>query len=331
MRKRLFSKRSLWAVLLSLLVMMFLVAGCGGQAAPADQAPAEEAQQQQSQQNEAESQPSFPVTITDASGYELVIESEPQRIVSLIPSTTETAFALGLGDRIVGVSEWDNYPEEVKEKEKIGGLEINTEKVLSLEPDLVLAHVSNGEVIEVLRNLGLNVLVLDANSLEEVYVLIETMAKATGSTEQAEALIEQMKQVRDEVVEAVRDIPQDQRKKVWVEVSEELYTAGKGTFIDELITLAGADNVAAEVDGWVQMSEEKVIEKNPDVILTTYGYYVPDAADKIKQREAWQGVTAVQNGDVYNIDSDSATRPGPRLVNALKEIAQYIYPEQFDR
>ncbi|MBO8172339.1 MAG: ABC transporter substrate-binding protein [Bacillaceae bacterium] len=320
-----------------MFMILTLLAGCGSatdtQGTGTETGTSSENAKETSEANateEPEKVASFPVTITDSTGTDVVIEAQPERIVSIIPSATETAFALGLGDKIVGVSDWDNYPEEVNDIEKIGGLEVNTEKVVSLEPDLILANSSNGEAIQALRDLGLTVLVLDANNLEEVFALIETMGRATGTLDQSENVIREMKQSRDDIVEAVSDIPEEDKKKVWVEVSQELYTAGKGTFLDELITLAGGINIAGDTEGWVQLSEEKVIEKQPDVILTTYGYYVPDAVEQIKARSAWQDIPAVRQDRVHNLNSDTVTRPGPRLVQGLEEIARYLYPEKFE-
>lgn len=327
----------LW--LMSLFVVFGMLTGCGTEEAgqePIDSGTEQVTQQeneadqateeQEKTEEQTEQTSPFPVTVTDATGTKVTMEQEPQRIISIMPSNTETAFALGLGERIVGVSDWDNYPEEVAEKEKIGGVELNTEKIISLEPDLILAHSGNGESIQALRDLDLQVLVLDATTLEEVYQLIVTMGKVTGTAEKAEAIVAEMKAEREQIVEAVSAIAEEEKKKVWVEVSPELYTAGKGTFIDELITSAGGINVAGELDGWAQLSEEKVIEYQPDVIFTTYGYYVADAVEQVKAREAWQTVPAVQNEAVYNLNSDQVTRSGPRLVAGLQEMASYLYP-----
>ena len=138
----------------------------------------------------------FLLRLTDGSGEEVTIKEEPKRIVSVIPSNTEIAFAVGLGDRIVGVSDYDTYPEETKDIEKIGGLDINTEKVVSLKPDLVLAHCSNmanNGGIEQLKEMGLTVLVVnDAQNFNQVYDSIEMIGKATGESENAAAVVADM-------------------------------------------------------------------------------------------------------------------------------------------
>ncbi|MCF6093666.1 ABC transporter substrate-binding protein [Microaerobacter geothermalis] len=270
---------------------------------------------------------SFPVTITDKTGTKVTIEKEPQRIISIIPSTTETAFALGLGDKIVGVSKWDNYPEEVKEKTIVGELEVNLEKVLELQPDLVIGNLSNGKSIEVLRKAGVTVFIVDANTLEETYESIKNIGLVTGRTKEAEEIIARMDEEKTSVVEAVKNIPQEKRKKVWIEVSPDLYTAGSGTFMNELLTLAGGINVAADQSGWVQLSEETVIERSPEVIFTTYGYYVPNAAEQVKARSGWNNVPAVQNGQIFDLNSDLVNRPGPRVIQGLVEMAKFLYPE----
>ncbi|GAB7387044.1 ABC transporter substrate-binding protein [Bacillaceae bacterium] len=270
----------------------------------------------------------FPVTVVDATGAEITVAKEPERIVSIIPSATETAFALGLGEKIVGVSAWDNYPEEVKKLEKVGGLDVNVEKVVSLQPDLVLAHVSNGKSVEALRKAGVKVLVTDAKSLAETFAAIRLIAQATGTQEEAEALIRKMQRERDEVIRAVADIPAEKRPKVWLEVSPELHTAGQGTFLHELVKLAGGQNVASDLQGWVQVNEEKVIAANPDVIFVTYGYYVQEAAEQVKQRKSWQVVNAVKNGRVYELHSDLVDRPGPRITQGLRQIASLLHPDK---
>ncbi|MRG87260.1 ABC transporter substrate-binding protein [Salinibacillus xinjiangensis] len=286
---------------------------------------------QQEADSSSENEGSFPVTITDDSGEEVTIEEEPEKIISVIPSATEIVFGLGLGDKVVGVTDNDNYPEEVKEIESVGAFELNFEKIVSLEPDLVVADVNNGEAIQQMRDQGVKVLVLGAQTLEETYEDILTVGKATGTTTKAEEIVASMKKDVEEVENVVEDIPEEERKTVWLEIGEELFTAGSGTFLNEMVEKAGGINIMADQDGWPQISEEEVIEKNPDVIFVTYANYVENAVDKVKKRETWQDITAIQEGEVHALNSDITERTGPRITQGLKMIAEILYPEKFNQ
>lgn len=308
--------RRYFRLLAGLMVLVFAVGlvGCGNTEAGKDKP-----------QTGQEPNASFPVTVKDNTGTEVTIKQEPKRIVSLIPSTTEIAFSLGLKDRIVGVTVNDNYPPEVKKIEKVGDINVNVEKVVGLKPDLVLASPINSDAVEKLRSLGLPVLAVDAQNLEEVYESIRLVSKATGSVKRADQLIREMEEEKKQIVQRVASIPEEKRVKVWVEVDSTPYTAGGGTFLNELITLAGGRNVAAEMKGWTQVSSEKVIKWNPDVILATY-----EKADKsIVSRPGWNRIRAVNEKHIYSLDPDVTTRPGPRITKGLREIAEILYPDRF--
>ncbi len=310
-----------------LVAAMVLLLSFGLIACSSDEEPKKEETKTEDKQ-EAESA-AFPVTITDDSGEEVVIENAPERIVSVIPSGTEIVFALGLGDKVVGVTENDNYPEEVLEIEKVGAFELNIEKIVSLEPDLVIADVLNGEVVDQLRDQGLTVVVLGASTIDQTYEDILLAGKATGTEGKAEEIVASMKEQQAEIEKTVSEIPEEERKTVWIEIGEELFTAGSGTFLNELVTLAGGENIMADQEGWPQVSEEEVIEKNPDVILLTYASYVENAVDKVKERETWQGVTAVKENQVYALQSDLTERAGPRIIEGLQSVAETLYPDYF--
>lgn len=273
----------------------------------------------------------FPLTFKDGTGTEVTLEKKPKRIVSIMPSTTEIAYAVGAGDKIVGVSNYDNYPEEVTKKEKVGDLKVNLEKVVSLEPDLILADTGNGEAVDALRKMGLPVVVMEAKNFDEIYTSIEMIGKATGNDAKAAEVVDKMKADVEAVKKKVDSVAEDKRPNVWVEVDPSLFTAGTGTFIHDMITMAGGKNIAADLEGWKQLSEEKVLQRNPDVILNTYGYYDKESAEKIIKRPKWQHVKAVQNGRVFAVDSDVVNRPGPRITEGLREIAAELHPELFGK
>lgn len=292
--------------------------------------------QQQAQNEENKIEEAFPITVTDALGNEITIDKKPERIVSLIPSNTETLFALGLNDEIVGVSNYDNYPEEALEKEKVGDMDLDIEKIISLKPDVVFAHESSShnaeEGLNQLRDAGIKVVVVhDASSFEEVYRTIDLMATATGTKEKGDEIIETMKAKIKEIEAKAKEIQPEEQVNVWVEVepAPSLYTTGKNTFIDEMLSIIRANNVAGDQEGWVQFTEEEVVKSNPDVIVITYAEYVENAKEQVLSREAWQGVPAVKNNRVYDVHPDLVSRPGPRLVEGIEELANAIYPEVF--
>ncbi|GAJ41005.1 ABC transporter substrate-binding protein [Saccharococcus caldoxylosilyticus] len=316
-----------WKQYIALLVVVLtfgLLFGCSG--ANESKAPANKEATKTEQ-----SQAAFPVTVKDGLGEEVTIKSEPKKIVSLIPSNTEIAYALGLGDKIVGVSDFDNYPEDVKKKEKIGGMDFNIEKIISLKPDLVLAHASGAhnskDGLKQLKDAGITVLVVnDAKSFADVYHSIELIGKATGTAGKAQEIINNMKTKLEEIKEKAKQIKPEEQMKVWVEVSPppQIYTAGKGTFIDEMIQAISAKNVAGGLEGWPMVTEEKAVAYKPDVIVTTYG-----GAKQVLERAAWKDVPAVKNKRVYDVNTDLVSRPGPRLVEGVEELAKVIYPEIF--
>lgn len=322
--------KKFWKFGLSAGLAAALLAGCGEEAAPVEEQDVETPAEPPKEVAEAE----FPVTLTDAVGDEIVIEEEPEAVVSMVPSNTEIMYELGLGKKMVGVSDFDNYPEEAAEVEKIGGQEFNVEKIISLQPDLVLAHESGLGVgdagLQQLRDAGVKVFVVNnAVSFDEVYETITVIAQATGATEEAERVVTEMEVQVDEIEELASAV--EEPKSVFLEVGSQpdIYTTGKGTFMDEMLTIMNAENVAGDLEGWVSMDPEAIVSANPDVIITTEGGYVEDAVEQIKSRSGFAEVTAVKEDAVYSLDSDMLTRSGPRLPEGLMEMAKAVYPEVF--
>ncbi|WLD91659.1 ABC transporter substrate-binding protein [Alkalihalobacillus sp. AL-G] len=320
--------KKLLSFVLLFLLTVGLIAGCGNNETPTSENNASEVPKEHQEES------AFPVTVTDALDNQVVIEEKPERIVSLIPSNTEIAFKLGLGDEVVGVSDFDNYPAAVAEKDKIGGMDFNVEKIISLKPDLVLAHGSSAhnstEGFQLLRDSGITVLVVNnAQNFEQVYDSIKMIGKATGTQAKADQVIKGMKDKIDSIKSKASEIKDT--KTVFIEVSPapEIYTPGKNTFMHEMLTIINAKNVAGNLNGWSKINQEAIIEKNPDVIITTYGYYTEKATEMVLKRDGWQQLTAVQNEQVYDVHSDLVTRSGPRLAEGVEDLAKAVYPEVF--
>ncbi|PKG23667.1 ABC transporter substrate-binding protein [Niallia nealsonii] len=315
--------KKLYSILFALMLAVGVLAGCG-------ETKTEE------KENATQTEVAFPVTIKDAVDKEVVIDDKPEKIVSLIPSNTEIAFALGLGDEMVGVSDYDNYPKETADIEKIGGTEFNVEKIISLKPDLVLAHASSAhnstEGLQQLRDAGIDVLVVnDATNFAGVYESIDMIGKATGETKEANELVDDMKEKMTDIKDKAAKIAEKDQKSVYIEVSGEpsIYTTGKNTFMQEMLDTINAKNVVTE-EGWIQVDQEAIIKANPDVIITTYGSYATEnPVEKVLDRKGWEDVTAVKEKAVADVDSDTVTRSGPRLVEGVEELAKAVYPNEF--
>jgi iron complex transport system substrate-binding protein len=323
--------KRIYTLLFALLLSVIVLAGCGA---------IEEKETNQSEQGEMTEQTentAFPVTIKDAADEDVVIEAQPEKIVSLIPSNTEIAFALGLGEKIVGVSDNDNYPEEVANIEKIGGMEFNVEKIISLQPDVVLAQGSmadsSAEGLKQIQDAGIPVIVVnDAKNFAEVYKSIEMIGTATGKQEEAQKIVDDMKAKVEDLKAKAATIKDEDKKSVLMEISPapELYAAGKNTFIDEMLSIINAENIVKE-EGWPKVDQEAIISSNPDVIITTYGFYVDNPVGQVTSREGWQDINAVKNKQVVDVHSDKVTRPGPRLVEGVEEVAKAVYPDIFNK
>lgn len=267
----------------------------------------------------------YPLTVTDASGLEMTFDKAPERIVSLSPSETEVLFALGLDERIVGVTPWCNYPEAALSKPGVGSLDGNAETIIATEPDLLVGILSlnTPQFIENYRSLGLQVFTVEPESVQEAMDRIIQLGIITDTQAQAQKVVAQMEAELQSVVEAVEQLSEDDYKKVYIEYSEG-WTVGKDTFMDELVTLAGGKNIVDHVSGWIEITEEVIIQANPDVIL--YPSYVAGLPDIIKQRSGWTQIPAIQNDRIVAIDDDYISRPGPRLTQGLLDVARALHP-----
>lgn len=286
--------------------------------------------------NEAADNSAFPVTVVDGTGEEVKIDSEPQTIVSVIPSITEITFALGQGDKVIGVDNYSNYPPEVEKIEKIGDQQLNVEKILALQPDLALVtdfqHENNSDILKQFKEAGIDVIVIgSAESFENVYNTISLIGQVTGAPEEAETIVKEMKDRLAEIQEKAKAVTE--KKKVWVEVSPapDIFTTGQNTFMHEMLEAINATNTAGEQTGWVKMTEEEIVTLNPDVIITTYGYYVENPAEAVLSRAGWEEVPAVKEKQVFDVNNDTVTRPGPRLIDGVETLAKLIYPEIFGK
>jgi len=278
----------------------------------------------------------FPLAIVDGLGREVSISKQPETIISLAPSNTEILFALGLVDKLVAVSQYCNYPPEVQNKPKVGGFStINIEKVVSFEPDLILATGGvQEEAARNLKRLGLTVISLDAKRTGDVLENILLVGKVTGRVESARRLRANLEERIRAVTNKTGDLPDTQRPRVFYEVQyDPLMTAGPETFIDDLIHLAGGVNIASDsATKYPVYNLEILIERNPEVIIVSFWHgSIVASVEGVKSRKRWKIIDAVENNRVYGIHADLVSRPGPRIVDGLEEIAKYIHPELFKK
>ncbi len=257
-------------------------------------------------------------------------EGKKLRIISLAPATTEILFALGLDDEIVGVSSFCDYPKKAQTEEKVGSFsQVNIEKVLFLKPDIIFCTgLEQAPVVKKLRKLNLKVYVSDPADITGLFESIRDIGKLTRKEKEAYALIGKMKTVLEEINTKVKRIPSKDRPKVFVEIwHDPLMTAAKGSFIDELITLAGGINIAQDImRAYSYFSPEQVIKRNPDVIIFTY-MSQEQPLKILKARLGWKEISAVKKNRVFgDIEPDILLRPGPRLIEGLKEIHKRFYP-----
>lgn len=253
-----------------------------------------------------------------------------ERIVSLAPSNTEILFALGLGDRMVGVSERCDFPPEVKKVERIGTPEeLDYEKIVELAPDLIMAtELTSEEAIARLDQLGLPVVVLEARDIYAVLSNIERVGRLTGTEEQADKLVTELENRVDNVLAKTQKFctigePCDW-PRVFLEIDSDLTTVGPGTLMDSLILTAGGDNIADDAGNeYPQFALKDIITLDPEVIILADSD-LGVTTEMAMTRPGWEGIAAVKNNAVFSIDPDLITRPGPRIIDGLEELAENV-------
>ncbi|WFA10220.1 cobalamin-binding protein [Tissierella sp. Yu-01] len=268
-------------------------------------------------------------SIVDDFGREVTLQKAPERIISLTPSNTEILYALGLGERIVGVSIFDDYPAEVLEIEKVGDFNGNNiERIIELEPDLVVIYGEGNEEENFrLDEAGINYVAFEPESIEAVIGTIEKIGRLTGKVDEAETLIEEMNDHMNEVLSKIEGV---KPRKVFYEIwHEPLMAAGPGSFMDELMTLVGGDNIAKDTEvEYPQFDLEQLIKLNPEVYLTSVD--LPEkTVESISARPGYENIDAIINEEVHLLDPNVVSRPGPRIIQALELVAKAIHPEIF--
>ena len=252
--------------------------------------------------------------------------------MALTASDCEILAALGAEDTLVGRGEYCDYPESVLEVPAVqSGADTNLEQIIALEPQVVIMAkmAQTEEQVAALEEAGIRVVVSDAQDIEGVYTAIRLIGALVGRNDEAEAMVADMQSAFADIAAK----SENTGKTVYFEVSPlqwGLWTAGKGTFMDELATMCGLTNAFADVEGWAEISEEQVLERDPDYIVTISMYYGegPTPVEEIKSRAGWDALKAVQNDAIFNADSNEVSRPGPRLKDAAEALYAFVTGEE---
>ncbi|MBR0392413.1 MAG: ABC transporter substrate-binding protein [Oscillospiraceae bacterium] len=270
------------------------------------------------------------VTVTDMGGREITLKEPASRVVALTAADCEILYAIGAGETLVGRGEYCDYPAEVFDVPSVqSGYETNIEQIIALEPQVVLmgTMAQSVEQVEALEKAGIAVVVSDAQDIEGVYTAIRMIGKLMGYDDNAEALVAGMQDTFAELKEASKG---DGSESIYFEVSPlqwGLWTAGTGTFMDEITQMLGLKNAFSDVEGWGEISEEQVIERAPDYIVTITMYFGegPTPEEEIMSRAGWEKIPAVANGRILNLQNNELSRPGPRLADGAKMLCEFIY------
>lgn len=308
------------------LAISLLLVGCNSEEASKNN------EKEQTTENAATTEEAGPYTVVDDRGVEVTFNEVPESIISLIPSNTEILFELGVGDQIIGATDYDTYPEAALEIERVSdSMTINTERIIELQPDVVFAYTTGEEPqVDQLESAGLKVFVIkSAASISDVYGDIEQIAEVLDLEEKAEEIVSGIEEKISAVEEKTASI--DEKKKVYFEISPspDIWSIGSGTFQSELISAAGVENIYGDQQGWFAVTEEDLITRNPEAIITTVNYS-EDPKGEIMARQGWSSISAIQNDKVFELNADILDRPGPRIGEAIEQIASTIYPEIFN-
>lgn len=312
------------------LVPAILLAACA--AAPAGTVDADPPTAVEAPASPSPAAGAFPVTLVDDAGREVGLEAEPTRIVSLAPSNTEIVCALDACDRLVGVTDFDDYPAEVADIDAVVTMaQVDVEAVVAAEPDLVLAagnELTPTTIIDQLDDLGLPVLVLYPETIGEVMDDIRLVGSATGRLDAAAALVDEM-DARVEAVETTVAGLDGPRTFYEVSVFEgTIYTAGEGSFLASLIETAGGEPITGDALS-TAIALEDLVAADPELILLGDATYDDTITpESVAQREGWGTMTAVEDGRVVVVTEDVViTRPGPRIVDGLEALVRAIHPD----
>ena len=272
------------------------------------------------------------VTVTDMKGREIVLEQPAEKIVALTPSDCEILYAIGAGDKLVGRGEYCDYPAEVMDVPSVAsGADTNIEQIIALDPDVLLMSdmAQTEEQVKQMEDAGIKVVVSDAKSIDDTYVAIEMIGKLMGKDEEAKTVIDTMKTTFQNVKDKATG---DGTKTVYFEVSPleyGLWAAGAHTFMDEIAAMLGLKNCFADVEGWSAISEEQVLERNPDYIVSISMYFGegPTPEEELLSRKGWENVPAIKDNKILNLRNNELARPGPRLADGAQMMADFVYGE----
>ena len=279
--------------------------------------------------------PAEPYELTDGLGREISLPSSVERIISLAPSNTEMLFAIGAGSQVVGRDDVSDYPARAAEVASIGSTfgELNTEAILALEPDLVLAaDITAPEQLQSLEALGLTTFVVpNPTDFAGLYDNLLTIGEITGRVDEAAELAGELRSRMEAVTALTVELDPT---RVFYEIDgsdpNAPWTTGSSTFQDLLIELAGGANVAAGIEGWGQIDLEELVIQDPEVIVFATGPFIITTSQSLAERPGWGGIAAVQSGRVVSIDTNWIDRPGPRLIDGLEALAHALHPELFE-
>jgi iron complex transport system substrate-binding protein len=273
---------------------------------------------------------------TDRAGNEITIPEEINKIISMSPSNTEIIVALGYGDKLVAV---DKYSKDIEgipaDLPLFDIMKPDVEQLVALEPDLVIASgmsMSDGsDPFKPVKDLGICLAYIpSSDSIEGIYEDIMFLAKSLKEEEKGTKLVEGMKTEIEKIKELSSKITE--KKTIYFEIaaSPNLYSFGRGVFLNEMIEIIGAENIFADQEKWISVSDESVVAADPDIILTNVSY-IENPTEEIKSRAGWDNMTAVKNNDVYYIDNSASSLSNHNVVKALKEMAEDVYPEVFKK
>jgi iron complex transport system substrate-binding protein len=268
-----------------------------------------------------------PITVTDDLGHSVRFTTPPQRIISLAPALTEMLFSLGLDDRIVGVTDYCNYPAAAMTKLRVGGLNPNIEKIISLHPDLIVAvaGIYQNQSLARFEQFHLPYVTVDPSSIEKIFEAILVFGKIAGAEETAAEEVGKLRHRLNAVHQKV--LAGSRPRLLYVVDADPLISVGKGSYLDDLIRAAGGVNISGGLEkAYPIVSMEYVIRQDPQVIILAM-----DADQVLSDQERqhwsrWSSLSAVRNGKIYKVDRDLLNRPGPRVLDGVEELARLLHP-----